>query len=110
MFRFAQWIVRHKVLAVALVAAIFIFTGGGKKEEAKPANPWSANAPEQVAVAAPAKKSDSMTSKAFGVVAGAAKKYANVDIGGVNPAKLGETTKQSFEQASDTMKQANGSN
>ncbi len=109
MFRFAQWIVRHKVLAVAVCAAFFIFTSGGDKENAKPANPWSANVPEQVAVAS-SPKDASVTSKAFGVVAGAAKKYANVDIGGVNPAKLGETTKQSFEQASDSMKQANGSN
>ncbi len=109
MFRFAQWIVRHKVLAVALVAAVFIFTSGGKKEDAKPANPWSAKVPEPVAVAAPSKDA-SVTSKAIGLVAGAAKKYANVDIGGVNPAKLGDTTKASFEKASDSMKNANGSN
>jgi len=109
MFRIAQWIVRHKVLAIAVCAAVFIFAGGGKKEDAKPANPWAANVPEQVAVATPSKDA-SVTSKAIGLVAGAAKKYANVDIGGVNPAKLGETTKQSFEQASDSMKKANGSN
>ena len=76
---------------------------------AKPANPWSASAPEQVAVAT-LTKNGSVTSRAIGLVAGAAKKYVNVDIGGVNPSKLGDTTKQSFEKASDSMKQANGSN
>ena len=108
MFGFARWVTQHKVLVVAVFAAFFIFFGG-KQEEVKPANPWSANAPEQVAVTSSSKK-DSMTDKAFGVVAGAAKKYADVDISGVDPKKLQESTVSNFQGAEDGMKKANGGN
>lgn len=105
MFRFAQWIVRHKVLMVAIGAAVFIFFGG-RDEPVKPANAWAVNAPVEVAQSSSSKK-NSLTSKAFGAVAGAAKKYANVDIGGVNPAKLQEQTVGNFQNAEDGMKKAN---
>ncbi len=105
MFRFAQWIVRHKVLMVAIGAAVFIFFGG-RDEPVKPANAWSLNAPVQVAESASSKKG-SFTQKAYGAVAGVAKKYANVDIGGVNPNKLQEQTVGNFQNAEGGMKKAN---
>ncbi|MEO7384561.1 MAG: hypothetical protein ABIU18_06470 [Novosphingobium sp.] len=93
------------MLMVAIGAAVFIFFGG-RDEPAKPVNAWAVNAPDQVVQSTSSKK-DSLTSKAFGVVAGAAKKYANVDIGGVNPAKLQEQTVGSFQSAEGGMKKAN---
>lgn len=105
MFSFAQWIVRHKVLMVAIGAAAFIFFGG-RDEPVKPANAWAANVPVEAAQSSSSKKG-SLTAKAYGAVAGAAKKYANVDIGGVNPTKLQEQTVGNFQNAEDGMKKAN---
>ncbi len=105
MFGFAQWIVRHKVLMVAIGAAVFIFFGG-RDEPVKPANAWAVNSTVQVADSTSSKKG-SLTAKAYGVVAGAAKKYVNVDIGGVNPKKLQEQTVGNFENAENGMKNAN---
>lgn len=103
MFRIAQWIVQNKVSLVAICVAFFMVFGG-KKEAPKPANPWSANV-EQVAVAPQDK---SLTDKAIGAVAGAAKKYTGVDIGVVDPAKVQESTKENFAAAEAGMRSANG--
>lgn len=112
MFKIAQWFVRHKVLVVAVGAAGFIFFGGNGKDEAKkPANPWSvqAQAPDANAQFADASaKKDSLTAKAYSAVAGAAKKYANVDIGGVNPTKLKDANDANWKSAEDGMSKANG--
>ena len=105
MFRFAQWIVRHKVLVVAIGAAFFIFAGG-RNEPVKPANAWAVNSPAQVAQNSSSTKV-SFTAKTYGAVARAAKKYADVDIGGVNPAKLREQTVGNFQNVEGGMKKAN---
>ena len=106
MFRIAQWVVRHKVLVVGVGCAFFIFAGG-KKEEHKPANPWAANVPEQVASSGSASK-DSLTAKAYGAVARVAKDYADVDIGSVNPAEMQRSTVENWSNAEAGMKKANG--
>ncbi len=107
MFRFAQWVVRHKVLVVGVAAAGFIFFGG-EKEAPQPSNPWAANTVPQVAEASSASKK-SMTSKAFGVVKGAAKEYAGVDIGGgMSAGELQEKTTDSWKSADAALKKANG--
>lgn len=102
MYRVAQWVVRHKVLVVAVGAAGFIFLGGNK-EDAKPANPWSAGQTSDVAVSGSsssgAKKS--LTDKAIGVVSSAAKEYVGVDIGGVK-----ETNDQNWASVTDATKKA----
>ncbi|MEJ6009447.1 hypothetical protein [Novosphingobium aquae] len=101
MYRVAQWVVRHKVLVVAVGAAGFIFFGGNK-EDAKPANPWSAGTSE-VAVSGSsssgAKKS--LTDKAIGAVSGAAKEYAGIDLGEVK-----ETNDQNWASVTDATKKA----
>ena len=83
MYRAAQWVVRHKVLVVAIGAAGFIFFGGNK-EETKPANPWSSASASEVTVTRGSSSGDkkSLTDKAIGAVSGVAKEYVGVDIGG----------------------------
>lgn len=105
MFGVAQWVVRHKVLVVGVAAAGFIFFGGNKEEQ-KPANPWAVNVQPQQAEASSGSKGG--FDKAYGAVAKAAKKYADVDIDGVNPSKLSDSTKANFANAEDGMKKANG--
>ncbi len=106
MFRFAQWVVRHKVLVVAVGAAGFIFFGG-EKETPQPSNPWSAGTAPQVAEGSSSSKK-SMASKAFGVVKGAAKDYAGVDLGGgVSAGALQEKTTDSWKSADAALKKAN---
>lgn len=101
MYRVAQWVVRHKVLVVAVGAAGFIFMGGNK-EEPKSANPWSAGTSE-VAVAGSsssgAKKS--LTDKAIGAVSGVAKEYVGVDLGDVK-----EANDQNWASVTDATKKA----
>lgn len=109
MFKFAGWIVRHKVLVVAVGAAGFIFFGGGGKDEAKkPSSPWSVQAPGSETASASTSSKNSLTGKAFSAVAGAAKKYADVDIGGVNPARLKDANANNWKSAEDGMSKANG--
>ena len=101
MYRVAQWVVRHKVLVVAVGAAGFIFFGGNKEEQ-KPANPWSAGQTSEVAVvgSSPGAKK-SLTDKAIGAVSGVAKEYVGVDIGGVK-----DTNDQNWAAVTDATKKA----
>lgn len=102
MFKVAQAIVRHKVLVVgALVVGFVVFGQDG--DEAKPSSPWGAQTAQQASASGP-----SMTDKAFGVVAGAAKDYAGVDIGAVAPDKLRKSTVANWENTADAARKANG--
>ena len=103
MFRIAQWVVQNKVSLVAICVAFFMVFGG-KKEAPKPANPWSAN----VGQVAAAPQDKSLTDKAMGAVAGAAKKYAGVDIGVVDPTKEQESTRENLAAAEAGVRSANG--
>ncbi|MCW1402582.1 hypothetical protein OKA06_09660 [Novosphingobium sp. MW5] len=103
MYRAAQWVVRHKVLVVAIGAAGFIFFGGNK-EQPKPANPWSSASAEEVTVVRGSSSSGqkkSLTDKAIGAVSGVAKDYVGVDIGGVK-----ETNDQNWAAVTDATKKA----
>lgn len=101
MYRVAQWVVRHKVLVVAVGAAGFIFFGGNK-EQAKPANPWSAGQSSEVAmVGSPSGAKKSLTDKAIGAVSGVAKEYVGVDLGEVK-----ETNDQNWASVTDATKKA----
>ncbi len=100
MYRVAQWVVRHKVLVVAVGAAGFIFFGGNKEEQ-KPANPWSAGQSSEVAVVGSSGAKKSLTDKAIGVVSSAAKEYVGVDIGGVK-----DTNDQNWAAVTDATKKA----
>ena len=103
MFKAAQFIVRHKIGAVAVAAiAVVVFGRGG--DEQKPVNPWGTDAAQQAANEA----NTSMADKAIGMAAGAAKQYAGVDVGKVLPGSLRKDTVDNWQAASDAAKRANG--
>jgi len=107
MFRAAQFIVRHKVGVVAVVAiGVFVFGRGG---EGKQVNPWDSDSAQAAASAS----QTSLAGKAIGAAAGAAKDYAGVDVGKVLPAslqpqKLQQDTVNNWQAVGDAAKRANG--
>ena len=103
MFRAAQFIVRHKIGVVAVVA-IGVFVFGRGNNDAKPVSPWDSDAAQQAAVAS----NTSLADKAIGAAAGAAKHYAGVDVGKVLPARLQKDTVDNWQAAGDAAKRANG--
>lgn len=102
MFRAAQFIVRHKIGVIAVVAVgVFIFGRGG---EEKKVNPWDSDA-----VQAEASESNrSLADKAIGAAAGAAKQYGGVDVGKVLPGNLRKDTVDNWQSAGEAAKRANG--
>jgi len=101
MFRAAQIVVRHKVLVVGALAVGFMVLGRNENED-KPVSPW---ATQSVAEAA---AKPSLTDRAFTAVAGAAKDYAGIDIGGVAPDKLRKSTVENWDNTADAARRANG--
>lgn len=102
MFRAAQFIVRHKVGVVAVVAVgVFVF---GRGEQPKAVNPWDTDAVQQAA----SDSNRSLADKAIGVAAGAAKDYTGVDVGKVLPGNLRKDTVDNWQSAGEAAKRANG--
>ncbi|MBC2666188.1 hypothetical protein H7F51_11735 [Novosphingobium flavum] len=104
MFKVAQFLVRNKLVLIGAVAIGFMVFGRNASDD-KPVNPWGDHAAQ---TAQASSSGDSMTGKAFGVVAGAAKQYAGIDIGGVAPDKLRQDTVDNWQKTGDAAKQANG--
>jgi len=103
MFRAVQFVVRNKFVFIGAAVAVFLMFGRGG-EAPKAANPWGTDAAQQAAVAA----NESLTDKAVGAVAGAAKDYAGVDVSKVVPGNLRKTTVDNWQQTGDAARKANG--
>lgn len=103
MFRAAQFVVRNKFVLIGAMALGFI-AFGRNGDESKPVSPWGTDAVQSAARA----DSESLSEKAFGAVAGAAKQYVGVDISGVAPDKLRKDTLQNWQQTGEAAKRANG--
>lgn len=103
MFKAAQFLVRNKFVLIGAVAVGFIVFGRDG-EEGKPVNPWGSDAVQ----AAQSSANESLSEKAFGAVAVAAKDYAGVDISGVAPDKLRKDTLDNWQKTGDAAKRANG--
>lgn len=102
MFRAAQFIVRHKIAVIAVVAVGFIVFG--RDGEVKKVNPWDSDAAQQAAV----DSNTGLADKAIGAAAGAAKQYAGVDVGKVLPGNLKKDTVDNWQSAGEAAKRANG--
>lgn len=104
MFRAAQFIVRNKVVAIgALALGVIVFGRGGGEHKA--VNPWGSDS----AQAAAASANESLSDKAIGAVAGAAKTYAGVDIEKVLPgSKLRADTLDNWQRTGEAARKANG--
>jgi hypothetical protein len=102
MFKAAQFVVRHKIGVVAIVAIGFVVFGRGN--ETKPVNPWGTDASQQAASEA----NTGLADKAIGVAAGAAKQYAGVDVEKVLPGSLHKDTVDNWQSAGDAARRANG--
>jgi len=102
MFKVAQIVVRHKLVVAAVAVAAYAVFGG--KGEVKKVNPWDTDS----AQAAASEANTSLTDKAIGVAAGAAKHYAGVDVDKVLPGKLRQDTVDNWQAAGDAAKRANG--
>ncbi|MFC3174146.1 hypothetical protein ACFOD9_07780 [Novosphingobium bradum] len=103
MFRAAQFLVRHKIGVVAVVAiGVVVFGRGG--DERKAVNPWGTDAAQQAASDAQV----SLADKAIGVAAGAARDYAGVDVGKFLPGSLKKDTVDNWQSAGDAARRANG--
>ena len=103
MYRAAQFVVRNKFVLIALAGGLFLLFGRGGEEQ-KPVNPWGSDSVQ----AAQASANRSVSDKAFGAVAGAAKSYAGVDISGVAPGKLARQSNDNWASAGEAAKRANG--
>jgi len=101
MFRATQFIVRHKIGFVAVVATgVFMFGRGGEQKAVKP---WDSDAAQASVVQA----NTSIADKAIGVAAGAAKQYAGVDVYKVLPGTLRKDTVDNWQATGDAVKRAN---
>lgn len=103
MFGVARLVVRYKVLVIGAVVAGFLLMGGGN-ETKPPVSPWDAGSGEAVAASS---DKDSLTGRAFAVVADAAKDHAGVDISAANPARLRQATVDNWNNVGDAAKNAN---
>jgi len=108
MYRAAQFIVRNKVVVLAAAVGLFLVFGR-TGDTVKKASPWDNDAAQAEA----ASSNQSLTSKAVGAVAGAAKDYAGVDVSkvlpeGVNPTKLRDDTVNNWQSVGEAAKKANG--
>jgi hypothetical protein len=103
MFRAVQFIVRNKFVFIGAAVAVFLVFGRGG-EPPKAVNPWGTDSVQQAAVAA----NESMSDKAVGAVASAAKDYAGVDVGKVLPGNLRKTTVDNWQQTGEAARKANG--
>ena len=103
MFRAAQFIVRHKIGVIAVIAIGVVMFGRGN-DQPKAASPWDSDAVQQAA----ADSNTSLADKAIGAAAGAAKQYAGVDVGKVLPGNLKKDTVDNWQSAGEAAKRANG--
>jgi len=103
MFRAAQFVVRHKIGVVAVIAiGVVVF---GRSGERQAVNPWDTDAVQQVAHDA----NTSLADRAIGAAAGAAKQYAGVDLGKVLPGSaLRKDTVDNWQATGDAARRANG--
>lgn len=106
MFRFAQAIARHKVLAIAAIGVgALIFSSNGKNDEG-PSSPWAKSAPVQ---ASSQTGKDSLTGK-LGDYANTAGEYAAENILGdkdLNPVAMGQEAVGNFDKANGAFASAN---
>lgn len=103
MFRAVQALVRNKFIVIGAAALAFMLFGRSG-DEVKKVNPWGSDAAQQAAISA----NTSLSDKALGAVAGAAKDYAGVDVGKVIPGNLRKDTIENWEKTGEAAKRANG--
>jgi len=103
MFKAAQFIVRNKfVLIGAAVVGFLVFGRNG--DEPKKVSPWGTDSAQAAAQSA----NTSLSDKALGAVAVAAKDYAGVDVAKVMPGTLRKDTVDNWQSTGEAAKKANG--
>lgn len=103
MFKAAQFIVRNKFVVIgAAVVGFLVFGRDG--DETKKVNPWD----NDTAQAAAHSANTSLSDKALGAVAVAAKDYAGVDVEKVMPGTLRKDAVDNWQSAGEAAKKANG--